>query len=338
MFRYSLKKATAKILIENRYHSEKLLLNFQGPFKYDIMTHVKRVQHGIRTQVSETLVYTKLPNPPCSHSSAKTEVKEEKGLASKVHHTCATCSSAGQKRKIVPDIDSALSGAVLEYLKGNGHLGAARAMQATLNTREKRLSVTNEASSEMEVDDALTAVDTDGREEECFKILKAFKEAYVQGDMQEVVRIYLDSENLLGIEIEELKRARSAVWPFRLRIQLFYQLLREQAVEHDWQSKGGALDRFNAFVYGSTDKVPEDRVDRLLAVGQNLQELYGSSTKKEIEVGLKAFGLIVYEDLDGAPEDLKRGMSETIRRREAEELFADIRGKLLGTKPCLPSA
>jgi hypothetical protein len=319
--------APARLLIKRFHFSEKLLLNFEGPFKYDIISHVKRVQLRVRTQVTGSSVYMRLPNPPCPHSSAEAQVKEEKGLASKVH-ACVICSSADQRRKAVPDIDSALSGAVLEYLKGNGYLGAARAMQATLDTREKRFSATIDDNSEMEVDDALGAVDT---EEDSFQMLRACQEAYSQGDMHEAIRIYLDSENLLGVGNETLQTSRSGIWPFRLKIQLFYQLLREQTVKHDWKSQSDLLNRFNAFVYGSSTDVPEDRMERLLAVGQGLQKEYGSSPKKEIESGLKAFALIVYEDLASAPEELKQGMSEKIRRKEAEELFTDIRGKHLNS-------
>jgi hypothetical protein len=71
----------------------------------------------------------------------------------------------------------------------------------------------------------------------------------------------------------------------------------------------------------------QNRLTSLLAAGQHLHACHSTSTEKEVVEGLDVFALMAYEDVQSAPAGLVNRMGEAGRRREAGELFGDVRGE-----------
>ena len=197
---------------------EKLLVNFQGPFKYDIVSHVKRVQRWVQTGVKDAPVYMHIarPSEPIEAiATAPTETAtdttitnpanlsdkplitsdKDTGLADKIH-TCSSCSDPPAeptcRKKLVTDIDSSLSSSILEYLRSGGYMDAARGMDSVLQRRRAAGVETPEeegrngesamqVDGDYSVDTPLPAKQTE--EERRMTVIKSCRDAYAAGDL-----------------------------------------------------------------------------------------------------------------------------------------------------------
>lgn len=315
-------------------------------------------------------------------------------------HVCENCGGSPPPRlKLIRDIDTSLTSSVLEYLKGGGYFEAARGMEGVLRRRLASESDidnnnnNNEGTAERDVDEDMdknegeNAVEDDkqvatsevSEEETLFLRLKACREAYVRGDMYQVVSFLLNSNTNTKtntytgtdnvetttsstaassssaaqaplVDADFLQGYKGGIWAFRIRLQHFYSLFRGDVPGTDSALDSPSSGVVEEFFYGpdhnsgSTPSDPDqklkqkkdqketqNRLTALLAAGQHLHACHSTSTEKEVVEGLDVFALMAYENVDSAPAGLVSRMGEAGRRREAGELFGDVRGE---SPPC----
>lgn len=305
-------------------------------------------------------------------------------------HVCENCGGSPPPRlKIIRDIDTSLTSSVLEYLKGGGYFEAARGMEGVLRRRLASESDinnninNNEGTAERDVDEDMdkdqskNAVDDDkqvatsevSEEETLFLRLKACREAYVRGDMYQVVSFLLNTNTNTDthkvatttssmaassssaaqvplVDADFLQGYKGGIWAFRIRLQHFYSLFRGDLPGTDSALASPSSGVIGEFFYGpdhnhnlhSTSseskqnqndnrRDTQNRLTSLLAAGQHLHACHSASTEKEVVEGLDVFALMAYENVQSAPAGLVSRMGETGRRREAGELFGDVRGE-----------
>lgn len=308
-------------------------------------------------------------------------------------HVCENCGGSPPPRlKLIRDIDTSLTSSVLEYLKGGGYFEAARGMEGVLRRRLASESAidnnnnNNEGTAERDVDEDMdkdegkNAVEDDkqvatsevSEEETLFLRLKACREAYVRGDMYQVVSFLLNSNTNTKtntytgnvettnssteasssspsaqeplVDADFLQGYKGGIWAFRIRLQHFYSLFRGDLPGTDSALASPPSGVIGEFFYGpdhnlnSTLSEPkrnqndnrretQNRLTSLLAAGQHLHACHSTSTEKEVVEGLDVFALMAYENVDSAPAGLVNRMGEAGRRREAGELFGDVRGE-----------
>lgn len=189
-------------------------------------------------------------------------------------HVCENCGGSPPPRlKLIRDIDTSLTASVLEYLKGGGYFEAARGMEGVLRRRLASESAidnnnnNNEGTAERDVDEDMdkdegeNAVEDDkqvatsevSEEETLFLRLKACREAYIRGDMYQVVSFLLNTNTNTDTETQTqpgpstslsaasssspsaqvplvdadfLQGYKGGIWAFRIRLQHFYSLFR----------------------------------------------------------------------------------------------------------------
>jgi hypothetical protein len=381
---------------------EKLLVNFEGPFKYDIVSHVKRVQRWVQTSVKEAPVYMYIPSPVSPPSGAtamdkdisgainatstETEAKpsvpstttdkptaDQPGLADKVHlcHSCGEPNSipTTRRKKLVTDIDSALSNSVLEYLRGGGYLDAARGMESVLQSRRGKVEDEHKVEvargEMMDIDDATTTGQSDVpspsnttelkttanqafTEDRRLILSKTCRDAYGSDDIDLALSTFFTSPSpwtIPGNNPEDVSRPASwflheqnqGLWAFRFRMRNFYRLYLDRPVILHPEFSKDVQEQIRTFYYGVEDEssfssspsASSDKLQRLLTAGRQISSIHGESTLPEIVQGLKVFGVMAYEDESGVPEKLKSRMTGVCRRREAAALFKDLRGEFL---------
>jgi hypothetical protein len=317
-------------------------------------------------------------------------------------HVCENCGGSPSPRlKLIRDIDTSLTSSVLEYLKGGGYFEAVRGMEGVLRRRaasESDIDNNNDDNTkgtaerdvdeDMDKDEGKNAVEDDkqvatsevSEEETLFLRLKACREAYVRGDMYQVVSFLLNSNTNTNtntgtgnvetttslteascsspsaqeplVDADFLQGYKGGIWALRIRLQHFYSLFRGDVSETSSALDSRSSGIISEFFYGehrnssSTPSDPdqklkqkkdqkETRLISLLAAGQHLHACHSASTEKEVVEGLDVFALMAYENVDSAPAGLVNRMGEAGRRREAGELFGDVRGKSLHLiSPC----
>jgi hypothetical protein len=303
-------------------------------------------------------------------------------------HVCENCGGSPPPRlKLIRDIDSSLTSSVLEYLKGGGYFEAARGMEGVLRRRLASESDidnnnnNNERTAERDVDEDMDKLEGENavedkqeahhevsEEEILFLRLKACREAYVRGDMYQVVSFLLNTKTNTDtgnvettttstaasssspsaqvplVDADFLQGYKGGIWAFRIRLQHFYSLFRG-----DLPGTGSTLASpssrvIGEFFYGPDHNLnstsseskqnqndnrreTQNRLTSLLAAGQHLHACHSASTEKEVVEGLDVFALMAYENVQSAPAGLVSRMGETGRRREAGELFGDVRGE-----------
>lgn len=305
-------------------------------------------------------------------------------------HVCENCGGSPPPRlKIIRDIDTSLTSSVLEYLKGGGYFEAARGMEGVLRRRLASESDinnnnnNNEGTAERDVDEDMdkdqskNAVEDDkqvatsevSEEETLFLRLKACREAYVRGDMYQVVSFLLNTNTKTDthkvatttssmaassssaaqvplVDADFLQGYKGGIWAFRIRLQHFYSLFRGDLPGTDSALASPSSGVIGEFFYSpdhnhnlhSTSseskqnqndnrRETQNRLISLLAAGQHLHACHSASTEKEVVEGLDVFALMAYENVQSAPAGLVSRMGETGRRREAGELFGDVRGE-----------
>jgi hypothetical protein len=146
------------------------------------------------------------------------------------------------------------------------------------------------------------------------------------------------------VDADFLQGYKGGIWAFRIRLQHFYSLFRGDLPGTDSALASPSSGVIGEFFYGpdhnssSTPSDPdqkskqkkdqkETRLISLLAAGQHLHACHSTSTEKEVVEGLDVFALMAYENVDSAPAELVNRMGEAGRRREAGELFGDVRGE-----------
>lgn len=344
---------------------EKLLVNFTGPFKYDIVSHVRGTRDRVQAEVQASPMYMYLPPPtePAETSgtdgdvdmqapgvtggtSTPTSTQDQKSTLPKsrmdlVHstladqvHTCDNCTQPPvTRRRAIRDVDTSLTSSVLEYLRGGGHFEAAKGMERVLQRRAADEANTDGPSR---VDRDMNQDEDDRRpaevseEEKIFEHLRKCRDQYIRGDVFEVVSSLLpvtSASSSRSITAPDFLTAyKNGIWQFRLRLQYFYRLLRGDLLSSDELDPDSPGFRF---FYGP-DHVKGfsqgDRLGRLLAAGQYLQSEHSGSTDEEVVKGMDVFALMAYEDVKEAPEELTKKMGEGVRRAEAGKLFVDLRG------------
>ncbi len=367
-------------------NSESVACNFSGPFKFDIETYTRDCQQGVEREVAEGSIHVRLPSPQAKSrwgdvedANASCEIKpmsaldqwrgfqndavkkagEEKEVEDAFFKRKGELASGrdhgdplglARKRKIT-DIDGALAGAVLQYMRHQGYLATASAFTGELRDKAINSDVA-QPRTKLHAGWAAGSADSNtssrSREEaqDRFTLrLNDLRQAYKEGRVKECWKTMSEHYK------DELHR-NGYIWSFRLRLQWFQKLIvaREEDiaglvadVTEDSSTRGVeqghisdktlGLNNFAYFMVGLTDqdRLPTTKIDWLVAVGKEMQKCVnpppipmGPEVKEKMR---KAFACMAYDDVSEWPEDLKEVADRSNWEEEAEMLIEDIRSE-----------
>lgn len=329
-----------------RAFSETVQCNFMGPFKYDIVEHVRKAQREtmdsvLRKEYVPITVPRGLGEADIKAAPPPTVPADKSGKAkTSIKATIPPASP----QKVVRNIDGALAPAVLSYLQHNGFFGSAAAMRKDMSSR-KRLLETGLGDSD---DFRLTKVAKTGNwyegQERSWRRIHKIKADYAENRLSNVWRDLRDGPGTLAASPHFLE-SDDGLWACRLRIRFFYKVLLESLGQGESEDSILAEKRiplpevfadseFRTFLVG-TWHLPETELASeceassvMLALGNHLRVEHGSSANSDIKQAVgTALSYMSYTHLSELPKDVLSEMSQVGLAREAEELVRAIRGK-----------
>ncbi|KAJ9104422.1 hypothetical protein QFC21_001917 [Naganishia friedmannii] len=332
-----------------RTPGETVQCNFTGPFKYDIVTHVRQVKRdllntilrkdsvNIKADVStgEDLQreHTLTPIAVSGKSSTKNTIKK------------ATTSTA-TSQQVIRNIDGALAPAVLSYLQHNGFFGSAAAMRKDMSSRKRLLDTGVEDFNSARHQKIAKTEKWYETQEDSWRQLQNVKRDYQENRLSKVwdtLRINVKP----SIAYPHFLDSFDALWSCRIRTRYFLKIVSKILVRTDYKG-AETVDQttvnlpelkqdpdFKKFVLGDLDlsgllqsQMPHefDASSVLLALGQHMRNLHGDSSNPSVKQAVdEAVSYIPYVSTCDLPADMCERISQAALAEEAEELVRAIR-------------
>lgn len=330
--------------------SETVQCNFKGPFKYDIVEHVRKAQRETIDSVLRK-EYVAISAPPGQGASdvkavPNSTVPADKSGKAKTAQTATTPPASPQK--VVRNIDGALAPAVLSYLQHNGFFGSAAAMRKDMTSRKRLLETGLGQGDESR---SAKVAKTDRwyeAQEDSWRRIHKIKADYAANRLSSVWHQLREGTGPL-IGFPHFLASDDGLWACRLRIRYFYKVLLEYLEQDKGRDIASSTERktslfedladadFKTFLFGATSPSPEpphesaaqgDASNVLLALGNHLRVEHGSSPNSVIKHAAEtALSYMSYNHLSELPKDVYSAMSQVGLAQEAAELVEAIRGE-----------
>lgn len=343
-------------------------VNFAGPFKYDIDSYVENVRKTIQNEIHDRRVMIRMSSPPRRESPSKKKSSPAStplDLSSQANNNVSASASGtatptaiestltkltGSKskgkdkatvdpmdtilKKQVKDVDGALAGTILQYMRHHGHFDSASAFTKEVTKRNQNGIIEKSDSSALSTKSSSASIELSknrAREGDGFaKNLHDVRTTYAR---HETKRCW----ELLHKHFPRELLANERIWACRLRLQWFITLLCADEEAFDLaifrkELHSTETETFYEFLSGvspsSAESAFESRNDWLIVVGRHLQRNLPVEKPNDelVAVMNKAFACMAYAEREQWPKDLMMGLGNTdYDEAGAEELVADIR-------------
>lgn len=332
-------------------YRETVQCNFTGPFKYDIVTHVRQVKRdllntilkkdsvNIKADVSTSEDVKLEPTPTPIAASAKSSIKNAIKKAT---------TSAAPRQQVIRNIDGALAPAVLSYLQHSGYFGSAAAMRKDMSSRKRLLDTGVEDTNSARQQKIAKTEKWHETQEDSWRQLQNIKRDYSENRLSEVWDRLRDDVKP-SIAYPHFLDSYDGLWACRIRTRYFYKIVcgsLDRASHHSRETADQTTVKlpelnedpeFKTFVLGDVDlgtllefgTVDEfDASSLLLALGHHMRNIHGDSSNASVKQAVdEALSYMPYISASDLPAGLHDRISRTALAEEAEELVGAIRGE-----------
>lgn len=329
--------------------SETVQCNFKGPFKYDIVDHVRKAQREtINSVLRKEYVGIKAPGGQQESVPKETStptVLADKASKAKTAQKATTAPASPQK--VVRNIDGALAPAVLSYLQHSGFLGSAAAMRKDMGCRKRLLDTGLGEGDDSRMKKVAKIENWYEAQETSWRQLHKIKADYAENRLSSVWHDLRDGPSP-SVGFTHFLETEHGLWTCRLRIRYFYKALLQNLRQGESEiasTKETLISLpelfsdadFKTFLLGETSSLPEaqgqlecEASSALLALGNRLRVEHGNSPNPVIKRAVEtALSYMSYNDISEFPRDVYSHMSQVGLAEEAEELVKAIRSELV---------